>query len=45
MTGNAPKNFTCQIGIKPQTLEQSVNIATGSAKNIVKQWGVTEAAK
>jgi hypothetical protein len=41
----SPKNFTCQIGIKPQTLEQSVNIATGSAKNIVKQWGVTEAAK
>lgn len=40
----SPKNFTFQIGIKPQTLEQSVNVATASAKNIVKQWGVTETA-
>lgn len=37
-----PKNFTIQIGIKPQSLEQSVNIATASGKNIVKQWGVTQ---
>ncbi len=41
----SPKNFTLQIGIKPQNTEQSVNIATASGKNIVKQWGVTEAAK
>lgn len=40
----SPKNFVCQVGIKPQTSEQSVNLATGSGKNIVKQWGVTEAA-
>jgi len=38
----SPKNFTLQIGIKPQTQEQSVNLATGSGKPIVKQWGVTE---
>lgn len=38
----SPKNFTLQIGIKPQNIEQSVNIATASGKNIVKQWGVTE---
>lgn len=41
----SPKNYTLQVGIKPQTLEQSINVATGSAKNLVKQWGVTEAAK
>ncbi|MDY7233069.1 hypothetical protein [Hyalangium rubrum] len=40
----SPKNYTFQIGIKPQTTEQSVNIATASSKNIVKQWGVTETA-
>lgn len=40
----SPKNFTFQIGIKPQTKEQSVNIATAAQKNIVKQWGVTETA-
>jgi len=38
----SPKNFTMQIGIKPQPLEQSINLATGSGKNIVKQWGITE---
>ena len=41
----SPKNFTLQVGIKPQTLEQAVNIATGSGKQLVKQWGVTESAK
>lgn len=40
----SPKNYTCQIGIKPHTTEQAVNLATGSGKNIVKQWGVTESA-
>jgi hypothetical protein len=40
----SPKNFTMQVGIKPQTKEQSVNMATGSGKTVVKQWGVTEAA-
>jgi hypothetical protein len=40
----APKNFTFQIGVKPKTLEQSVNLAAASSKNIVKKWGVTETA-
>ena len=40
----SPKNFVCQVGIKPQTQEQTVNMATGSGKNLVKQWGVTETA-
>lgn len=40
----SPKNFTFQIGIKPKTLEQSVNLATAASKNIVKKWGVTETA-
>jgi hypothetical protein len=40
----SPKNFTLQVGIKPATLEQTVNMATGSGKNLVKQWGVTETA-
>lgn len=39
----SPKNFTLQIGIKPQNIEQTVTLATASGKNIVKQWGVTEA--
>jgi hypothetical protein len=41
----SPKNFTLQLGIKPQTLEQTVNLATGAGKQLVKQWGVTESAK
>ena len=40
----SPKNFTFRIGIKPKTLEQSVNVAAASSKNIVKKWGVTETA-
>lgn len=40
----APKNYTFQIGVKPKTLEQSVNLAAASSKNIVKKWGVTETA-
>ena len=38
----SPKNFTLQVGVKPQTKEQSVNMSTGTGKNVVKQWGVTE---
>lgn len=41
----SPKNYTLQVGIKPQTVEQTVNLATGAGKNLVKQWGITEAAK
>ncbi|MDC0713586.1 hypothetical protein POL68_34290 [Stigmatella sp. ncwal1] len=40
----APKNFTLQIGIKPHSVEQAINLATGSSKNVVKKWGITEAA-
>jgi hypothetical protein len=40
----SPKNYTFQIGVKPQTLEQAVNLATADQKNISKQWGVTETA-
>ncbi|EPX55993.1 hypothetical protein D187_008248 [Cystobacter fuscus DSM 2262] len=40
----SPKNFTLQIGVKPQSLEQTVNLATASGKNLVKQWGITEGA-
>ncbi|MBZ4396698.1 MULTISPECIES: hypothetical protein [unclassified Myxococcus] len=40
----SPKNFTFQIGVKPKTVEQSINVAAASSKNIVKKWGVTETA-
>jgi hypothetical protein len=40
----SPKNFTLQVGIKPQTTEQTVNMATGVNKNVSKIWGVTAAA-
>ncbi|MBN1209780.1 MAG: hypothetical protein JXB05_33330 [Myxococcaceae bacterium] len=40
----SPKNFTLQVGIKPQTQSQTINMATGSGKNLVKEWGVTESA-
>jgi len=40
----SPKNYTLQVGIKPQTIEQTVNVATGVGKQLVKQWGVTEKA-
>jgi hypothetical protein len=40
----SPKNFTLQIGIKPQTAEQSVEIAMGHTKNLAKKWGITSAA-
>ncbi len=40
----SPKNFTLQMGVKPQSLEQTVNLATASGKNLVKQWGITEGA-
>lgn len=37
----SPQNFTLQIGIKPQTQEQVVHMATGLNKNLSKQWGIT----
>jgi hypothetical protein len=36
----SPKNYTLQVGIKPQTEEQTVNMATGSGKNLSKIWGI-----
>ena len=40
----SPKNYTFQIGVKPQALEQSLNLATSSTKKLAKKWGVTETA-
>ncbi|MFP2908784.1 hypothetical protein ACLESD_27790 [Pyxidicoccus sp. 3LFB2] len=44
MEVQSPKNFGFRLGVKPKTLEQSVNVAAASSKNIVKKWGVTETA-
>jgi hypothetical protein len=38
----SPKNFTLQIGIKPQTEEQTVHMATGDGFNLSKLWGVKD---
>jgi hypothetical protein len=38
----SPQNFTFQIGIKPQALEQTIEMATGDTKNLAKKWGITE---
>lgn len=40
----SPKNFTLQIGIKPQTEEQTVHMATGEGFNLTKLWGVNDTA-
>jgi len=37
----SPKNFTLQVGIKPPTTEQSIELATAFSKNVAKKWGVT----
>jgi hypothetical protein len=37
----SPENYTFTIGIKPQPSAQSLTIATGDHKNIVKAWGLT----
>jgi hypothetical protein len=37
----SPKNFTLQVGIKPQTEEQTIEMATGHTKNLAKKWGIT----
>jgi len=39
----SPKNFTFQMGIKPATKAQTVNIATSHSKKLTKPWGLTEA--
>jgi hypothetical protein len=37
----SPENFTLQVGIKPQTEEQTVHMATAYNKNISKLWGIS----
>ncbi|ATB33994.1 hypothetical protein [Melittangium boletus] len=39
----SPKNFTLQMGIKPDTKEQTIVLATGAQKNVAKKWGITAA--
>ena len=36
----SPKNFAFQIGIRPAPVSQSVNLAVGGGKKLVKQWGI-----
>lgn len=38
----SPLNFSFNIGIKPQSAEQALTIATADQKNVVKQWGVKQ---
>ena len=40
----SPKNFTLQMGIKPQTQEQTVHMATGEMMALSKIWGITDTA-
>jgi hypothetical protein len=40
----SPKVYAFQIGIKPQTKEQMVDLATGHTKNVSKKWGITAAS-
>lgn len=37
----SPKNFAFSISVKPEPLSQSITLATGDTKNVVKQWGIT----
>ena len=37
----SPQNFTMQLGIKPQTKEQTIEMATGFQKNVAKKWGIS----
>jgi hypothetical protein len=36
----SPENFALQVGIKPQTEEQMVHLATAHTKNLSKVWGI-----
>jgi len=36
----SPENYTLQVGIKPQTEEQMINMATAVGMNLSKVWGV-----
>jgi hypothetical protein len=37
----SPENYTFTIGVKPQPSAQTLTLATGDQKNIVKPWGLT----
>lgn len=39
----SPLNYSFHIGIKPQSTEQALTIATADQKTVVKQWGVKQA--
>lgn len=39
----SPLNYPMMIGIKPQPSAQSLHLATGDQKNVVKAWGITNA--
>lgn len=36
----SPENYSMQVGIKPQPTAQTIHIATGEGKNVVKAWGI-----
>lgn len=40
----SPKNYGFSIGIKPQPTAQSLTVAAGDQKNVVKAWGIANAA-
>ncbi|WP_257446994.1 hypothetical protein [Archangium lipolyticum] len=40
----SPKVYALQLGVKPQTEEQTVHMATGVNKNVSKIWGINAAA-
>jgi hypothetical protein len=40
----SPENYAFSVGIKPQPSAQTLTIATGDTKNIVKAWGLTVTA-
>lgn len=40
----SPQNYALSMGVKPAPTEQTINVATGFQKNIVKKWGVTVTA-
>jgi len=38
----SPKNYTFQIGVKPKSEEQAINLAMNSSAKVVKKWGIKE---
>ena len=39
----SPKNFTMQLGVMPEDLEQDTHMAMSVSDKLVKRWGVTVA--